>query len=110
MTDNDEDGYFEHGVWVKRSAEEKKEAESSSEKDTCKCSDPDFEKIVSDATASLKATVDNLVNTGNELLNSEEKRAELESKAIAAGHSILKSFENVVKDARKTIEDLEKKQ
>ncbi|MBQ4415754.1 MAG: hypothetical protein II861_06675 [Methanomicrobium sp.] len=105
MTDSEEDGHFVNGVWVKNSEAEQKDAGASSGK----CGDPDFDKIVNDATASLKATVDNLVNRGNELLNSEEKRAELESKAIAAGHSILKSFENVVKDAKKTLEDLEKK-
>ncbi|MBR6011296.1 MAG: hypothetical protein IK060_02995 [Methanomicrobium sp.] len=103
MTDNEE-GHFVNGAWVSKSEEEAKEGSWKSN-----CKEPDFDKIVSDATASLKATVDNLVSTGNELLNSEEKRAELESKAIAAGHSILKSFESVVKDAQKKLEDLEKK-
>ena len=107
MTDSEEDGHFVNGVWVKNSEAEQKDAGTGG----CsgKCGDPDFDKIVSDATASLKATVDNLVNRGNELLNSEEKRAELETKAIAAGHSILKSFENAVKDVKKTIDELEKK-
>lgn len=109
MTDSEEDGHFVNGVWVKNSEAEQKDAGTGASASSGKCGDPDFDKIVNDATASLKATVDNLVNRGNELLNSEEKRAELESKAIAAGHSILKSFENVVKDAKKTLEDLEKK-
>ncbi len=107
MTDIEEDGHFVNGVWVKNSEEEKKESETKSNSGSG--SEPDFDRMVSDAAASLKATVDNIVSTGNELINSEEKRAELETKAIAAGHSILKSFENAVKDVKKTIDELEKK-